>query len=92
MHQITVTDEACPRCACGYSPPSRMHTMEGLWRTAIDHVDYENDLESPYPSQAQMDAEDREDYYRLIGWLRENREDTRLAGENGVDWAIRLLT
>jgi hypothetical protein len=50
------------------------------------------DEESPYPTQAQMDAEDREDLYRLIAWMRENREDTRLAGENCVDWAIRIMS
>lgn len=47
--------------------------------------------ESRYSTQAEMDAEDREEYYRLIAWLRENREETRLAGENCIEWAIRCM-
>lgn len=47
--------------------------------------------ESPYPTQAEMDAEDAQDLYRLAHWLRENRDDTRLACERVSDWAIRLL-
>jgi hypothetical protein len=47
--------------------------------------------ECPYPAQAELDAQDREELFRLIAWMRENREDTRLGGENCVDWAIRLI-
>ena len=48
--------------------------------------------ESPYPTQQEIDAEDAQELHRLTAWLRDNREDTRLAGENCVDWAIRLLS
>jgi hypothetical protein len=44
-----------------------------------------------FPTQTEMDAEDREDYYRIISWIRENRPDTRLAGEHPADWIIRVL-
>lgn len=47
--------------------------------------------ESPYPTQAQMNAEDAQEMYRLAAYLRENRDDTRLACEPIVDWATRLL-
>lgn len=47
--------------------------------------------ESPYPTQAQMNAEDAQEMYRLAAYLRENHDDTRLACEPIVGWAIRLL-
>jgi hypothetical protein len=50
-----------------------------------------HDDESPFPTQEQMNAEDAQELYRLAAWLHENRDDTRLAGEPVVDWAIRLL-
>lgn len=50
------------------------------------------DDESPYPTQAQMDAEDARDLYRLAHWLHENQDDTRLACEPIVEWAMRLIT
>lgn len=54
-------------------------------------VQCECDNQSPYPTQAQMDAEDAQEVYRLAAYLKENHDDTRLAGEPVVDWAIRLL-
>ena len=62
--------------------------VRGLLFTQRD----DEDDESPYPTQEEMNAEDARELYRLTDWLRENREDTRLAGEFAVDWAIRLLT
>jgi hypothetical protein len=35
--------------------------------------------------------DDTQELQRLAAWLHENREDTRLAGEPVVEWAIRLL-
>ena len=58
------------------------------------HVESAVSAESRHPTQAAMPAmvaEDASELHRLVTWLGENRPETRLAGENLVDWTIRLL-
>lgn len=37
-HNIVLTDEVLPRCACGYSPNGS--TVEQLWRDTFRHTGY----------------------------------------------------
>lgn len=48
-------------------------------------------IDSPHLTQVEADAADARELGRLVSWLRENCAQPRLAGENHVDWVLRLL-